>query len=308
MRVLALVPGGVERQLAFFPLLSQIQDKLASTEIIVVVEPQAQPVYTLSKAVKEVIPYAFEAPNSPADWANLLGILRDWEFDVVITLTQSWSLGLLLWLSGIPTRIGYGGGGNGLFLTHAIDRHSPSDYGQLLTPLKLSTQLSPPTITLPQADLRAAEGLRQGAGLTSGYVAIYPGCLPGGDSYPTEGWTALLKDFQQRQPGLPLVLLQTPESLEAIAQLKAAIPDLGVLMPETLGQLAALIAGANLVITVNRYPLSLAAALGVYTVGLNTNLESPAATHPDRLVMLTSPNSQLGGILPATVIKKVWNE
>ena len=308
MRVLALVPGGIERQLEFFPLLSQVKDRFASAEITVVAEPRAQPVYALSKAVKEVIPYSFGAPNSPADWANLLGILRDREFEVVITLTQSWSLGLLLWLSGIPTRIGYGGGGNGLFLTNSLDHPSPPGYGELLAPLNLATQLSPPTIILPQADLRAAEGLRQSAKLGSGYVAIYPGCLPGGDTYPTESWITILKDFQARQPSLPLVLLQTAESLGAIAPLKEALPDLRVVVPETLGQLAALIAGANLLIAVNSYPLSLGAALGVYAVGLTTNLEVPAAIQPERLVLITSTSDQLGDILPEAVIKKVWNE
>ncbi|MBU6228852.1 MAG: lipopolysaccharide heptosyltransferase family protein [Cyanobacteria bacterium REEB459] len=308
MRVLALVPGGIERQLEFFPLLSHIKDRLASAEITVVADPNAQPAYTLSKAVKEVIPYSFGAANSPADWANLLGILRDREFEVVITLTQSWFLGLLLWLSGIPMRIGYGGGGNGLLLTHAIDGSSSSGYGPLLTPLNLTTQLSPPVINLPQADLKRATAVRQKASLDSGYVAIYPGCLPGGDSYPTESWIMLVEDFQQRQPNLPLVLLQTSESVEEIARLKQAMPNLTVLVPETLGQLAALIASANLVIAVNRYPLFLAAALGVYAVGLTTDLDGPTPSQADRLVMIASDNTELAGIQPATIIKKVWNE
>ena len=110
MRVLALVPGGIERQLEFFPVLREIKRAVKAADIAVVVDPEAKEIYQLSTVVSEVVPYSFRASNSPADWANLLGIVRDREFEAVITLTESWSIGLLLWLSGIPTRIGYADG------------------------------------------------------------------------------------------------------------------------------------------------------------------------------------------------------
>lgn len=308
MRVLALVPGGIERQLEFLPLLHQIKQGLRAAEISVVADPGVKPAYGLTPVATEVIPYNFQAANSPADWANLLGILRDREYEAVITLTESWSLGLLLWLSGIPTRIGYPGGANGLFLTATVPRQPDQPYQGLLDALHLSGPLSSPDLSLTQADLTAAEGLRQQAGLRQGYVAVYPGPTANGDAYPTASWVTILKDFQERQPDLPLVLLQTPEARAEVAAIQASLPNLAMINPDGLGQLAALIAGANLLVAVNSYPLLLAQALQVYAVGLNSDTRSTALPSSDRLIMLTASPNRLAEISPAAVLAKIWGE
>jgi|LakMenEpi03Aug12_release.lakeMendotaPanAssembly.Ray.scaffolds.fasta_scaffold22381_9 ADP-heptose:LPS heptosyltransferase len=308
MRVLALVPGGIERQLEFLPLLHHIKQGLKATAMAVVVDPQAKPAYGLAPVVTEVIPYNFQGANSPADWANLLGILRDREYDVVITLAESWSLGLLLWLSGIPTRIGYPGGGNDRFLTTTVARQPDQPYQGLLDVLNLSGPLLSPNLSLTQADLSTAEGLRQEAGLRQGYVAVYPGPTGSGDTYPTDSWVAILKDFQQRQPDLSLVLLQTPEAIDQVAAIQQSLPNLTTIAPDGLGQLAALIAGANLLVAVNSYPLWLAQALQVYAVGLNSNTHPSALPSSDRLIMLTASPNRLAEISPAAVLAKIWDE
>lgn len=308
MRLLALVPGGIEHQLEFFPVLHRIKEGLKVTEMAVVVSPDAKSAYGLSSVVTEVIPYNFQGANSPADWANLLGILRDREYGAVITLTESWSLGFLLWLSGIPTRIGYPGGGNGLFLTTILSHQGDQPYGSLLEALQLSGPLPAAHLSLAQTDLAAAERLRQQAGLSHGYVAVYPGPTASGEAYPTDGWVTILQDFQQRQPELPVVLLQTPEAVTAIAAIQKSLPNLPVITPDGLGQLAALIAGANLVVAVNSYPLWLAEALQVYAVGLNSDTCSNVPPSGDRLIMLTASPNRLAEISPAAVLAKIWDE
>jgi ADP-heptose:LPS heptosyltransferase len=312
MRVLALVPGGIERQLEFFPVLSQIKDAFEAAEIAVVADPEAKEVYRLSKDVTEVIPYSFQASNSPADWANLLGILRDREFEAVLTLTHSWSIGLLLWLSGIPTRVGYADGANNLFLTHRVPRQTTPTpalpYRDLLQVIKIQGKPVFPLVRVPQGDLTAVESLRQGAGLTVGYVAVYPGCTATGDTYPVGSWVPILKDFQQRQPDLPLALIQTPETAGAIASLKESLPDLTVVEPDSIGQLAALIAGANLLVAIQSYPLALAAALEVYALGLSPAPINFPYGSEERLVNVVSPTGKLADIAPDVVLKKIWNE
>ncbi|MFH7241927.1 MAG: glycosyltransferase family 9 protein [Spirulina sp.] len=308
MRVLALVPGGIERQLEFFPVLREIKEAFKAADLAVVVDPEAKDIYQLSKVVDEVVPYSFQASNSPADWANLLGILRDREFEAVITLTESWSIGLLLWLSGIPTRIGYGGGSNAWFLTTAIPRSSvpAEDDAAILKALNVKATLAPPSLNVPQADLKTVDALRQAAKLQGGYVAIYPGTSPDGDAYPTDQWVTILKDFQQRQPDLPLVLLQTADTVASNAALRQALPGLTVLEPETMGQLAALIAGANLLVAVQGYPVALAAALGVYTVGLSAAPMATPAGGADRFVNVPSGTGKLADLAPDTVLSTIW--
>jgi ADP-heptose:LPS heptosyltransferase len=310
MRVLALVPGETETQLSFFPIINQIKDSFENAEVSVVAAPSATAIYQLSKGVTEVVPYNFEAPNSPADWANLLGIVRDREFDVVLTLTESWSIALLLWLSGVPTRLGYAGSANDLLLTATVPRSSVSAHHSDLLKLINVTGASPAiSVNVPRKDLDAAEALCQRAGLASGYVLVYPGSTSSGTTYPTESWVTILKDFQQRQPDLPLALLEIDDGAPQTTLIANTVPGLKVLRPETPGQTAALIAAANLLVAVEGYPLSLAIALNVYTLGLFTSASPvlPMAAG-DRLVPLTSATGNLDDISPDQVLKKIWSE
>lgn len=317
MRVLALVPGGMDDQLRFFPTINQIKSTFEQAEIAVVADPSAKDIYRLSKVVSEVIPYSFQTRNSPADWANLLGIVRDREFEVALTLTQSWSMGMLLWLSGVPTRIGYAGSANQFFLTETVPlkREQPVvlQYQDLLRAINITKPIPPFTVNVPQSDITAVDALRQTNGLTEGYVLVYPGATPDGDTYGSEQWLTVLKDFQHRQPGIPLVLVNTPTAAEAIAAIEQQMPGLIVLKPDNPGQMAALIAGANLLVTVDSYPLYLATALQVYTLGLfgegNPNqLLPPTEGEANRTLAVKSPNGSLAGISPDTVLQKIWNE
>ncbi len=310
MRVLALVPGEMETQLSFFPVIKQIKDSFDDAEVSVVAPPSATAMYQLSTGVTEVVPYSFGIRNSPADWANLLGILRDREFEVVLTLTDSWSMALLLWLSGVPTRLGYGGSANDLLLTATVPRSpGPSYPNDLLKLINVTGAAPAVSVNVPRKDLSAVDAMRQGAGLTAGYVLIYPGPNPSGTVYPTESWLAILQDFQQRQPDLPLALLQTDEAAPQTTALATAMPGLKVLRPETPGQTAALIAAANLLVTVEGYPLGLAIALNVYTLGLFAANSTPlSAEGNNRLVALTSTTGALDGIAPDQVLKKIWSE
>lgn len=324
MRVLALVPGGIDKQILFLPTLQRLHEVFPKAEIDVVVDPEAREAYQLSKWVKEVIPYGFQANNSPADWANLLGIVRDREFEAAITLTQSWSIALLLWLSGIPTRIGLAGGANSLFLTRTlplkVEQSLSEQYHDLLQGLDITGPSPTVSFTLSQSDIEWADMARQQVGLgDQGYVLAYPG-LAGADSpaktpdgYPAESWATVLKDFQTRQPDLPLALLQTSGNFATISALSQMVPGIKILFPETIGQTAALVAGANLLLSTDSYPLYLAIALKVFALGL-FGANSPAQQIPPaegeevRCLGIASPTGKVADIPPTEVLKKIWNE
>ncbi len=317
MRVLALVPGGIDDQLRFFPIVNQLSNGLKASEITVVVSPEAKDIYSLSKAVTEVVPYSFGVSNSPADRANLLGIVRDRDFDVVLTGTQSWSVAMLLWLSGIPTRLGFSGGANNWLLTKTVplkaNQPLSAQYSALLNQLNVGGPPPPLTINVPQGDIAAVEAMGKAASLEGGYVLAYPGPTNAGDSYPSQGWVSVLKDFQQRQPDLPVVLIQTPATADPVAAIQAQLPNVKAMAPETSGQLAALIAGANLLISVDSYPLYLAKALDVYALGLLGTEEVDAALvtgdgDDQRLVTIASKTGQLADLDPTAVLQTIWSE
>ncbi len=141
MRILALVPGGIGDQILFFPTLDDLKQSYPNAQIDVIVEPRAKSAYRVCKSVKEVLTYNFKDRNSMADWGNLLGIIRDREYEAVISLGQRWSVGLLLWLTGIPQRVGYSGNNNGLFLTNPVplkkEQYAAPMYHDLLQGFKI---------------------------------------------------------------------------------------------------------------------------------------------------------------------------
>lgn len=319
MRILALVPGGISDQLLFFPALENIKKAYPNAEIGVVVEPRAASAYRVSKIVDTVIPFAFGGANSPSDWANLLGIVRDREYEVALSTCTTWATGLLLWLSGVPTRVTYSSTKGPYFYTQTVSDaeakpYKAQYYQNLLSAIDIPGTTHSPTINLPEGDLTWANALRDRLNLNNGYVLIYPG--PEGhrnkdSSYPPKSWQALIEDFRTKQPDIPVVLLETDYSIEQVNALKNEDTTLIIATAENIGQTAAIIAGANLVLTPDSYIMQLSIALKVFTLALfgkydPSEMLPPAKGEDTRFLGIASSTSNVADIDPETVLKKVW--
>ena len=317
MRVVALVPGGIGDQILFFPTLDDLKRSYPQAEIDVVVEPRSEGAYRVCKSVHNVIRYDFKDRNSPADWGNLLGVIRDREYDVALSLGQTWLVGLLLWLTGIPQRIGYSGGGS-IFLTNPVplnkDQYAACMYHDLLKGLNIITPCGELAINVPKQDILWAEAEQKRLGITeSGYVLIHGGSsqlaqAKGIDKiYPVENWQKIIQDFQQRQPDLSIVLIQGPEDTKLISNLMQSFPKLKVTAPEDIGKLAAMIAGASLMLCTDSAPMHLSVAVQTYTIALFGPTD-PAKLLPksDRFLAIKSPTGKMADISPQAVLEKVW--
>ncbi|MDJ0705550.1 MAG: glycosyltransferase family 9 protein [Leptolyngbyaceae cyanobacterium MO_188.B28] len=319
MRILALVPGGIGDQILFFPTLDSLKRSFPKAEIDVVVDPTAVEAYRVSKVVHRIIPYNFEIRNSPADWANLLGVIRDREYEVSLSLCNNWSINLLLWLTGIRTRVGYGQSANPFFLTETVprkpDQYLAHQFHDLLRGLGIATPCPDLAINVPEEDIAWADQDRAQLGLQNrGYVLIYSTAssaleTPDTHSYPAKNWTAIIQDFQKRQPDLPIVAIQTPENQPLMSELTKRVPVLKISKPENLGQMAALIAGADLMLCTESDPMQLAVALKVFTLGLFGS-QDPTKLIPqnERFLAIQSPTNKLSDIAAEDVLKKVWGE
>jgi ADP-heptose:LPS heptosyltransferase len=317
MRVVALVPGGIGDQILFFPTLDDLKRYYPDAQIDVVVEPQSRGAYRVCKSVHEVIPFDFKNRNSLADWVNLVGVIRDREYDVAISLEQRWFVGLLLWLTGISTRIGYSGPGN-MFLTNSVplktEQYAAAMYHDLLKGLGINTPCPELAINVPKPDIDWAESEQKQLGIQeTGYVLIYPGSsqvaqVRGIDKiYPLEKWKQIIQDFQQRQPDLPIVVIQEPENEQLVQELLQPFPEIKVTSPADIGKLAAMIASANLMLCTDSAPMHLAVAVQTYTIALFGPTESqkllPAS---DRFIAIKSPTGRMADIPPQAVLERVW--
>ena len=316
MRIIALVPGGIGDQLLFFPTLEDLKRTYPDAVIDVVVEPRAKAAYRVCKLVNDIVLFDFKDRNSPADWANLLGIVRDRYYDVAISLGQRGGVAFLLWLTGVPVRIGYKSTASWL-LTNPVplktEQYAAAMYHDLLQGVGITTPCPPLSIQLPKADLDWAESERRNLGLSTGYFMIHGGSSKlaqekGIDKlYPVDSWKAIIQDIRQRQPELPLVVVRGPEDDAMVDALVNAFPDLTVTTPPDIGKLAAMIAGANLMLCTDSGPMHMAIALQVYTLALFGPTD-PAKLMPqsDKFKAIKSPTGKMSDIKPADVLKQVW--
>lgn len=318
MQIVALVPGGIGDQILFFPTLDTLKQTYPHAEIDVVVEPRALPAYRVSKSVHSTIPFDFKGQNSLADWSNLLGILRDREYEIALSLGQRWTVGFLLWLTGIPTRIGFSGGGGDSFLTNPVplkkDQYAACMYHDLVKGLNIHTPCPDLAVSVPTKDLDWADAERKRLGIgNGGYVLIHGGSsqlakVKGIDKiYPVNSWKGIIQDFTEKQPDLPIVVVRGPEDTEFVEALLQTAPDLKVTSPGDIGKLTAMIAGASLMICTDSAPMHLAVAVKTFTMALfgPTDPEKllPAS---NRFVGIKSLTGKMSDIAPATVLEKVW--
>ena len=269
MRILALVPGGISEQILFFPTLEDLTIQYPNAIIDVLVEPRAKAAYRVCPQVNEVLLFDYEDRSGLADYLNLLGIIRDREYDIALSLEKSWSIRLLLWLNGIPLTVGYGNKPT-WFISKAIpqktEQYVAEMYHDLMEGLDIQSTCPPLKIALPKDDISWGEAEQKRLLLEeSGYILIYGGAS---ESYPVPQWSNIIN----------------------------------------IGKLAAIIAGANLMICTDSTPLQLGVAVGTYTVALfgKTNPKKRLPANDDRFIAIQSPTYNLGDIQASKVLEKIW--
>jgi len=317
MRVLALIPGDIGNQLLFFPTLETIKQEYPQATIDVLVEPQSKKAYRVCKNVDDVLVFDFQDRNSFADYLNLLGTVRDREYDVLFSLKTTWRIKLLLWLNGIPARVGYQDD-SALYLSNPIirkpEQYTAEMYHDLVTGLGIKAPCPPVTINVPTEDISWAESEQLRLGIdneNSGYIIL---CDEPTDSsqvsaYPIPSWKKIIADIEQRATGLSIVLLQTDHNQDWVTAMISAKGNLKAIAPPDIGKIAAIIAGANLIISNNSTPMQLAIATDTYTFALLTSQDSKT-TPPgkDNCVGISSATSNLSDIKPETIIEQLWQE
>ncbi len=315
MRVVALVPGGIGEQIQFFPTLESLKHHYPQAQIDVFVEPRAKGAYRVNKFVDQVFSFDFRDRNSLADWGNFVGMLRDREYDVAISYCSNWFVGLLLWLAGIPKRIGYKGKSSS-FLTDTIERntnqYAPQVYHDVLKLIGISTPAPELSLNLPKSDIDWVKAQEQRLGISDiGYVLIYPGNTSTTETtnniYPVANWVQIMREFAQKQPEMSIIAIQEPDDIPLVREMKEYFPQLKIVITDNVGQLAAMIASANLLLCTESAILQIAIAVQTYTIVLTgAGRSSLIVPNSEKFLAIESSSSQIADIPPQTVSAKIW--
>ena len=321
MRILALVPGGIGDQILFLPTLQDIKQFYPNAQMDVVVEPRSLGAFRVCKHFHDKslrpIKFDFKDRNSMADFANLLGIIRDGQYDAVLSLGQRSVVAFLLWLTGIPIRIGYSGNGSDRFLTKPVtlktEQYAAAMYHDLLEGFGITSPSPELSVTLLKEDLKWAETEQKTLGIAeSGYILIHGGssklALTKGLNkiYPVQNWLEILQQLQESQPNFPIMVVKGPEDEEFVRELVQSCPGIKTISPPDIGKLAATIAGANLMICTDSAPMHLAVAVKTYTIALFGPTD-PKKLLPEneRFIAIKSPTDNMADIPAKMVLEKI---
>lgn len=302
-------PGGISDQFLFFPTLSNLQRLYPNAHIDVITEPRSVGAYRVCRDAEKATAFDFGDRNSLADWGNLLGVMREKEYDAVISLNNSWGIGLMLWLTGIPNRIAYEGPANP-FLTQTVAKQ-PGQYKadmfhDLLQGLDIHSPCPALSISVPRKDIEWAETEQKRLGLGSGGYILIDGRTESGDpkdSYPLNSWKLALQEILERQPGTPIVVVQ--EEGHSLAQ---ELVDAGLAVkatePTDVGKLAAMIAAANLLVSTHQAALHLAVAVETFSIGLfGTTDPKNVLPKNDKFVGLSANTGDAKNIEPQKILE-----
>jgi ADP-heptose:LPS heptosyltransferase len=320
MRILTLVPGGISDQLLFFPTLETLSQTYPQATIDVLVEPRAKAAYRLCPQIREVLLFDYRDQYGLADYLNLLGIIRDREYEIAISLTNRPAINLLLWLNGVPVRVGYQNNG-GWLLSEQVpgqtEGYLADNYHALVKGLKISAPCPPLKVTLNRDDIDWAEMEQKRLNIKdSGYILLYGG---GSDLsisqgletvYPLESWLQIIQAIRKQQPDLPIVAIEGDLDEAWVLSLKSMDNDLKVSRTADIGKMAAMIAGANLLLSTESVPLQLGVAVGTYTLSLLLpslpKRVLPSGTELHRYIEAST--AKIADITPETVLKKIWDQ
>lgn len=241
MRALFLIPGDELSQIQALPAAAAVASQLGFA-LQVVCAPSLAPLWKLLPAVEKTIPFDFR-DASLADWANLLGSVREPDFQVCINLAGGRQVDLMLSMSHIPTRIAAGGFSATTTVQPPGGGWPAQALEAYLKPIGVTLDAGAFRLSLPPELLRESQ-----AGLPAGdgpMLLLAPAGVPG--DWPAPQWQELPQRIRATLPGLRSQTVSPAAA--ASAQKRAALVAASdvVLASDPLSEELALLCGVPLV-------------------------------------------------------------
>lgn len=196
MRALFLIPGEGSLQLQAFAAVAAVAERL-DARVQVVCPPAAVPIWALHPQVERALAFPFNGA-SLAEWANLLGSVREPDFQLCINRARGRQVDLMLAMSHIPTRVASGGFSATATVSEPTDLWGAQAWQAFLQPIGVGLNAGSFRLTLPAADLEAAA-----AELPAGDGPLLLLAPAGGSAdWPSARWQDLPELIRRRLPSL----------------------------------------------------------------------------------------------------------
>ncbi len=322
-KILTINFGGIGDEVLFLPTLEGIRASYPNAKITLLLEPRSAGIGVITDLIDEVVTFDIKKrPLYGPDLIELLTILRAGDYDMVVSSGSSPMVSGLLFLSGIPRRIGYNSNRLARFLlTEPMPlnryQYAGNMYHDLIADLPGAASALPaiPRIKAGASEKESMESLLAQLWRDAGHVKgsavasksherdrqrvlIHPGTsrlaiLKGlNKTWSAENWCKLA-ELLSKEAGIDVILAGGPDDKEAIEQIQAQLKsDSKVISTyghtRNLRELVALIDICDLMVCVDSAPMHLAVALGKPVVALfgPTNEAILLPSGDDRFVAL----------------------
>ena len=301
--ILTINFGGIGDEVLFLPTLEGIRASYPDAKITLLEEPRSAGIGVITDLIDEVVTFDIKKrPLYAQDLMELLTILRAGSYDMVVSSGSSPMVSGLLFLSGIPRRIGYNSNRLARYLlTEPMPLNRYQYAGKMYHDLivdfpgaqsalpaiprikagaeeqesmesllsKLWRQLSHPPDHSESSKFDGGDRLRVLIHPGTSRLAIQKGL---NKTWSAENWCKLA-ELLGKEPGVDVILAGGPDDKEAIEQIRALLkPDSQVISTyghtRNLRELVGLIDICDLIVCVDSAPMHLAVALGKPVVAL----------------------------------------
>ena len=285
-RILIIKPSSLGDIIHALPTLAALRDRFPSAHIAWLVKRQWAGLLERVDGLDRIWPIELGLQG----WLRMVSPLRAAAFDLVIDLQGLFRSGVMAWLTGCPTRIGFANAreGSPVCYTQRVavpmtDMHAVDRYLLIASAVGASPTGAPEfrTRLLPTDHERIAQ-LLKGCGLAPGarWIAMHVSARWDTKRWPSEHFAAAADALQGEGLG-PVALIGGPHDQGAtqavLRRMQSAPIDLtGQTGPELL---PALLASASLLVTNDSGPMHIAAAMGTPVVAV-FGPTSPRRTGP----------------------------
>jgi heptosyltransferase-2 len=274
-KILIRGPNWVGDAVLAIPAMKAVREHFHEAEITVLVRPWVAGLFTAAPFVDKV--WSEPKPSSIGEWTRIPRSIRDRAFDLALLFPNSFESALMMFLAGIPQRIGYATDARGWMLTNSIKpaddpRHQIYYYMDLVKTLAAAT--TPPAIEIkatPQerADARAllrAEGIPDAAP----FLVLNPGAAYGSAKRWHSDRFAGVAQTLSRELHLLIVLIGSEAERSISEQVRDRMTRSAVVLNgrTSLETLIGVLSESSLMITNDSGPMHIAAALGIPTVAV----------------------------------------
>ncbi len=281
--------GGLGDEILFAPVIEAVHQAIPTAQKTLILERRSQAIAPLLIGLNHVATLELQGQSKLVSFYRLWKALRTQKFDAVISSGSNPLIAVLLFLSGIPVRLGFASGKpTGKLLSAEAPlapKHDRRGYAadmyfalarsflHLLNPTvsEIPATVIPRLATPAETDLHWAAALLQQATppeQTGKRILLHPGVSAVSiqkniiKSWPASSWASLMHHLAAQ--GHAVFLVGGPDDTEAVSAIRQIATDQQTIFADLYGQtknlsqLAALILKADLLLGVDSSPLHMA--------------------------------------------------